>query len=268
MKAQVVEPEEVVEFVPQILNLKKILVPIDFSDMSKQAFQYALRFAEQFRCEIVLLHVVEPETVIAGTPLAVDVFSLCRARKGARLCLRRTRMKAEIEIEPAIEPMRTRVALHPFLAGMNRSQVALLTDCAMAVHFEKGQIIFREGEMANRFYLIETGKIVLESSNGQANPVIIDTIGAGELLGWSWMFPPYTWRMTARAVEPTSAIFFYGTILREYCERDCSVGYELFKRMAPVMIKRMQAARRKMLGIQSGLEVLKPSPVVNLSEYD
>ena len=69
MKAQVLEPEEVVEFVPQILNLKKILVPIDFSDMSKQAFQYALRFAEQFRCEIVLLHVVEPETVIAGTPL-------------------------------------------------------------------------------------------------------------------------------------------------------------------------------------------------------
>ena len=75
MKAQVLEPEEGVEFVPQILNLKKILVPIDFSDMSKHAFQYALRFAEQFRCEIVLLHVVEPETVIAGTPLAVDVFA-------------------------------------------------------------------------------------------------------------------------------------------------------------------------------------------------
>jgi universal stress protein A len=75
MKAQVLEPEEVVEFVPQILNLKKILVPIDFSDMSKHAFQYALRFAEQFRCEIVLLHVVEPETVIAGTPLGVDVFA-------------------------------------------------------------------------------------------------------------------------------------------------------------------------------------------------
>ena len=177
-------------------------------------------------------------------------------------------MKAEIEIEPAIEPMRTRVALHPFLAGMNRSQVALLTDCAMAVHFEKGQIIFREGEMANRFNLIETGEIVLESSERLGNPVIIDTIGRGDLLGWSWMFPPYIWRLTARAVEPTAAIFFYGTILREYCERDCSLGYELFKRMAPVMIKRMQAARRNMLGIESGVEVLKPSSVVDLSEYD
>ena len=75
MKAQVMEPEEMVELVPQVLDLKKILVPIDFSDMSKHAFQYALRFAEQFRCEIVLLHVVEPETVIAGTSLGVDVFA-------------------------------------------------------------------------------------------------------------------------------------------------------------------------------------------------
>ena len=75
MKAQVTEEDGVTEMVPQILNLKKILVPIDFSGMSKHAFQYALRFAEQFGCEIVLLHVVEPETVIAGTPLAVDIFA-------------------------------------------------------------------------------------------------------------------------------------------------------------------------------------------------
>ena len=179
-------------------------------------------------------------------------------------------MKAKLKnhSEIQVEPLVTRVALHPFLAGMDHEQLALLTDCARPVQFEKGRIIFREGEMANRFYLIETGKIVLESSERLGNPVIIDTIGRGNLLGWSWMFPPYTWRLTARAVEPTSAIFFYGTILREYCERDCSLGYELFKRMAPVMIKRMQAARRKMLAVQSGVEVLKPSPVVDLSEYD
>jgi universal stress protein A len=75
MKAQFTESDGVTEMVPQILNLRKILVPIDFSDMSKHAFQYALRFAEQFRCKIVLLHVIEPETVIAGTSLAVDVFA-------------------------------------------------------------------------------------------------------------------------------------------------------------------------------------------------
>jgi universal stress protein A len=75
MKAQFTESDSVTEMVPQILNPKKILVPIDFSAMSKRAFQYALRFAEQFRCKIVLLHVVEPVEVLAGTRLAVDVFA-------------------------------------------------------------------------------------------------------------------------------------------------------------------------------------------------
>jgi nucleotide-binding universal stress UspA family protein len=75
MKTQVMESGGLAELVPQTLNLKKILVPIDFSAMSRQAFQYALRFAEQFGCEVVLLHVVEPESVIAGTPLATEVFA-------------------------------------------------------------------------------------------------------------------------------------------------------------------------------------------------
>src|SRR6266480_1949732 len=74
MKAQFTESGSVTEVVPQILNLQKILVPIDFSAMSKHAFQYALRFAEQFGCEIVLLHVVEPESVIAGAPLGFELF--------------------------------------------------------------------------------------------------------------------------------------------------------------------------------------------------
>ena len=146
-----------------------------------------------------------------------------------------------------LESIPTRVALHPFLAGMNRTQLALLTDCAMVVRFAPGQVIFREGEQANRFYLIESGRVVLESNGGYSEPVTVDSVGAGELLGWSWMFPPHVWHFTARAVEPTVAIFFYGRILREYCERNHALGYELFKRMSAVMVKRLQATRRKML---------------------
>ena len=129
----------------------------------------------------------------------------------------KTETKAAAKKGKTIEPesMATRVALHPFLAGMNHTQLALLTDCAMASHIKSGQIIFREGDMANRFYLIESGKVVLESGNDSGESLVVDTIGAGDLLGWSWMFPPYVWRFTARAVEPTEAIFFYGTILRE-----------------------------------------------------
>jgi CRP-like cAMP-binding protein len=160
-----------------------------------------------------------------------------------------------------VTPITARVALHPFLAGMNPSQLVLLSDCAMVVHFNPGQLIFREGELANRFYLIETGKVILESSARFGDPVVIDKVGAGDLLGWSWMFPPYVWHFTARAVEPTEAIFFYGTILREYCERDHSLGYELFKRMSAVMIKRLQAAREKMLAIDSHQTALPPAVV-------
>ncbi len=149
------------------------------------------------------------------------------------------------------EPLATRVALHPFLAGMERAQLALLTDCAMATHFEKGETILREGEFANRFYLIETGKIVLESVAGSGEPAVIGTIGSGDLLGWSWMFPPYTWQFTARAIEPTTAIFFYGTILREHCEKDHSLGYQLLKRISTVIVKRLQAARRQMLALHA-----------------
>ena len=148
------------------------------------------------------------------------------------------------------ESMATRVALHPFLAGMNPKQLALLTDCAIGVEFKKGQTILREGELANRFYLIESGKVVLESGEGFGDPVIVETIGAGDLLGWSWMFPPYVWHFTARATEPTRAIFFYGTVLRDYCEKDNSLGFELFKRMSVVMLRRLQAARQKLLSVR------------------
>jgi CRP-like cAMP-binding protein len=147
------------------------------------------------------------------------------------------------------EPIATRVALHPFLAGMNRMQLALLTDCAMAANFKTGQTILREGEFANRLYLIETGKVVLESGAGVSDRLILETIEPGDLLGWSWMFPPYVWQFSARAIEPTTAIFFYGTILREYCEKDHSLGYELLKRISAVMVKRLQAAHKQMLSV-------------------
>ena len=159
------------------------------------------------------------------------------------------RLKTSPEIQ--IEPLATRVALHPFLAGMNHTQLTLLTDCAVARRFNTGQTIFREGEFANGFYLIETGRAALESEAGFGESILIQTIGAGDLLGWSWMFPPYVWQFTARAIEPTAALFFYAAILREYCEKDHSLGYELLKRISAVMVKRLQAAHQQMLSLHA-----------------
>ena len=144
--------------------------------------------------------------------------------------------------------LEAQVAAHPFLIGMSEHQIHLLADCAMRSHFEAGHVAFREGERANRFYLIERGKVALESST-LGEPVRIEDIGDGDLLGWSWLFPPYAWHFTARAVADTTAIFFYGTVLREYSEKDHSLGFELFKRMSAVMLRRLQAARQKLLSV-------------------
>ena len=141
--------------------------------------------------------------------------------------------------------LEAQVAAHPFLVGISAAHIRLLADCAMRSQFAAGQVIFRKGETANRFYLIERGKVALESSAGD-DVVRIDEVGAGDLLGWSWIFPPYVWHFDARATEPTTAIFLYGTILREYCEADPALGYELFKRMSGVMMRRLQAARERL----------------------
>ena len=146
-----------------------------------------------------------------------------------------------------IEPLATRVALHPFLAGMNHKQLTLLTDCAVARHFNTNQTILREGEFANGFYLVETGKVALKSEAGFGELIPIQILGAGDLLGWSWMFPPYIWQFTASAMEPTTALFFYAAILREYCEKDHSLGYELLKRISAVTVTRLQAAHDQLL---------------------
>lgn len=146
------------------------------------------------------------------------------------------------------ESMAARIALHPFFVGMNPRQLALLAACATAVQFEKGQVIFRESEPADRFYLIETGKVSMESSDGLGDP----------RLGWSWMFPPHVRNFTARAVEPVTAIFLEGAVLREYCEKDHSFGYELLKRMSLVMYRRMQATRTKLMTIHPGGETPQP----------
>lgn len=137
------------------------------------------------------------------------------------------------------------VAEHPFLAGMKPAHVDILSECAMETEFAEGQLIFREGDLANRFYLIAEGEVVLESNTRNGRKVTIETLGQGDALGWSWLFPPYYWHFSARALKPTRAIFFYGTRLRAQCDEDHDFGYELMKRMASVVVRRLQSARER-----------------------
>lgn len=148
-----------------------------------------------------------------------------------------------------METIETSIGRHPFLKGLSTEHLKILAECAMPAHFAEGETIFREGDPANRFYLIEAGRVELQSRKQDHPPVHIQTIGAGDVLGWSWLFPPYYWNFEARAVEPTTAIFFYGTRLREKCDSDRCFGYELMKRMSAVMLHRLQATRKQLLEV-------------------
>jgi CRP/FNR family transcriptional regulator, cyclic AMP receptor protein len=140
-----------------------------------------------------------------------------------------------------------RLAAHPFLTGMSPHHLELLALCAMPTEFDAGQIIFLEGDPANGFYLIETGKVVLEGKTSSGEPVVIDTVSAGEPLGWSWIFPPYLWHFDARATEACTAICLSGIMLRQHRDEDITLSHELFKRISEVIVRRLQAARGKLI---------------------
>jgi CRP/FNR family transcriptional regulator, cyclic AMP receptor protein len=147
----------------------------------------------------------------------------------------------------AVKTVDNVIAEHPFLHGLKPEYLRLLAKNAMRMHYGAGEVIFREGDPANRFYLIEEGRVSLESPRRDDGGVLIQSIGAGDVLGWSWLFPPYYWHFDAHVTEPTTAIFFYGTHLREACEQDPNFGYELMKRMAQIVIQRLQATRRRLV---------------------
>lgn len=143
-------------------------------------------------------------------------------------------------------PLDQDIARHPFLLGMSRQDVGLLADCALRAHYEKGQLIFSEGDKADHLHLIQSGRVALEASSG-ADSILVEEVGAGELLGLSWLFPPHRWRVSARAAEPTTAVLINGALLRKYAERDHSLGFQLFKRLSEVMARRLESSRRRVL---------------------
>lgn len=136
---------------------------------------------------------------------------------------------------------------HPFFQGLESRHHHLLAENALVMGFRRGQKIFREGDPANRLYLITKGQVALESPVQNRPAVRIQTLGAGDVLGWSWLFPPYYWHFDALVLEPTTTVYFYGGRLREHCESDHDLGYALMKRAVELVINRLQATRRQLL---------------------
>jgi CRP-like cAMP-binding protein len=139
------------------------------------------------------------------------------------------------------------IAQQPFFMGLNAGHLQQLADSALEMSFEPGESIFAEGSPANRFYLILHGRVVLESEMVDRNVIPVQTLGPGDDLGWSWLFPPYSLCFSARALEPTTTILFYAARLRDQCEQDHEFGYQLMKRVAKVTTQRLRATQQRLM---------------------
>jgi CRP/FNR family cyclic AMP-dependent transcriptional regulator len=148
-----------------------------------------------------------------------------------------------------MEDLKHILSTHPFFKGLSEEYLALVVGCASNVRFEAGKTIMREGEEANVFYLIRAGKVSVQLMTPNKGPVIIETPGEGDILGWSWLVPPYTWHFDAKALELTRMIALDGKCLRNKCENDHSLGYELMKRLADIIIKTLESTRIQLLDI-------------------
>jgi CRP-like cAMP-binding protein len=146
-----------------------------------------------------------------------------------------------------IEVTAAALGAHPFLHGMSGDHLAMLSEAASDVIFPAKHRLFEDGHSATRFWLIQSGHVTLDLYVPGQGRMIIETIGMGELLGWSWLFPPYKWAFGAVAASPVEAFEFDARAVRAQCAADPVLGYEVTGRVARVLSKRLQSARVRLI---------------------
>jgi CRP/FNR family transcriptional regulator, cyclic AMP receptor protein len=138
---------------------------------------------------------------------------------------------------------------HPFFAGLNAGAMRLIAGCASNVHFAEGEFLFEEGHEANQFWVIRRGRVAMQLESPGQGAIVTDTMDEGEVVGWSWLVPPYRFFADGRAVTPVSATALDGACLRGKCEADPELGYQLLKRVTSVMYQRLQSTRIRLLDL-------------------
>jgi CRP-like cAMP-binding protein len=141
------------------------------------------------------------------------------------------------------------LATIPALSALPDGQGATVAGCGRNAVYEPGTELFREGQRADSFYAIRSGSVALEMVAAPRPPLIIETLHAGDVLGWSWLFPPYRVQFDAKAVDEVHAITFDAECLRAKCDADAELGYALMKRFALVLTDRLQATRVRLLDV-------------------
>jgi len=143
------------------------------------------------------------------------------------------------------------VAKYPLVEGLPPSALEYLESCASDVEFAAGKAILTEGAKAGALYLLTSGKVALSAHAPGRGHILVQTLGPGEVLGLSWLFPPYQWRFDARATEPVRAVAFDVARLRAKLDEDPVFGYALLRRITPVVLERLQQTRVRLLDLYS-----------------
>ncbi len=139
------------------------------------------------------------------------------------------------------------LATQPFLQGLSPRHLDKLSYWSKRTVFHAGARLFEEGGRADRFWLIKEGHVALDTQLPGHGTVVVETLGPGAVLGWSWLFPPYRWHFGASALETTLATELDGPGVRELCERDPELGFQLVSRFLGVVVERLQATRLRLL---------------------
>jgi CRP-like cAMP-binding protein len=141
------------------------------------------------------------------------------------------------------------VEMHPFLSGLPGDAVSQVAGCAKNVAFDPGALLLAEGQPADTLYLVRRGTVAIEVHAPGRGPVVIETVGPGAVVGWSWLVPPYRWTFDARAAGPVGAIAVDGSCLRAKAEADPALGYALLSRVSVELLSRLQDTRLRLLDL-------------------
>ena len=141
------------------------------------------------------------------------------------------------------------IARARMFSDLDPGYLELIAGCARNERVGAGTLLVREGDPADRFFLIRSGTVALEVHAPGRGPLVIETLHDGDVVGWSWLFSPYRWHLDGRATEPCALVAFDGACLRGKCETDHELGYQLMTRFAATIVARLQATRLQLLDV-------------------
>ena len=139
------------------------------------------------------------------------------------------------------------LSTHEFFSEFSEDVVKHLSECVSIREIKKGQVLFRQGEFADKFYIVRNGQISIQVPAVMGPTLEIQTLASNQVLGWSWLISPYQWSFQAKAEEDSELLEFDGAAILAQCEQEPKFGYELVKKFAALMAERLDAARQKVM---------------------